>query len=342
MTDTVIELAEQYKRALIAKDLQAEKRLISAYQGLYARVRDLADALVLEIAGSEEMTPAQVQRTKRFGELMTRINSEMADYSAFTKVEMSTAAREAIRMGEANARSLIGMSIGDAALAGKFNALNPAVIEKLLGFLDPSGPLYDKLSKLGGWTADQVSQAIIEGVGLGKNPRTTAGMLTKTLKDGITERLGMGLTDSLRMMRTVQLYSYREANRASYVANNDVVKGWIWYADLAGACPSCVAMHGTEHPLTETLDDHHNGRCAMLPLVIGAKNDIQSGADWFEKQSEQYQRKELGDAKYEAWKGGAFKFGELSTTRQDDVYGEMRTTAPLWELLGSEPPTRTK
>jgi hypothetical protein len=46
----------------------------------------------------------------------------------------------------------------------------------------------------------------------------------------------------------------------------------------------------------------------------------------------------MGKEKHEAWKGGAFGFGELATKHQDDVYGLMTTEAPLWQLLGQEPP----
>lgn len=332
MPDDVLALAEQFRRALVANDVAAEKRLIAAYQGLYARVRDLADALVLEIAKDETLTPAQVRRLERYGRLLKTVEGELTDYQAFAKTEMSIAAREAIRMGEANARALVAIAFGDKQLAARFNVLNTAVIEQLLGFLSPEGELYKRLALLPKFTADQVANAILEGVGLGKNP--------KTIARGLTDAFGMGLTDSMRMMRTVQIYSYREANLASYRANSDVVSKWIWYANLATACPSCIAMHGTVHDLSERLNDHHNGHCAPLPLVIGAKNDITAGADWFAQQPEAYQRQTLGKSKFEAWKGGAFQFGDLVTTHNDAVYGEMRTTAPLWQLLGAEPPVR--
>ena len=332
MANDVLTLAEQFRRALVSNDIAAEKRLIAAYQGLYARVRDLADALVLEIAKDETLTPAQVRRMERYGRLLKTVEGELTDYGAFVKTEMSVAAREAIRMGEANARALVAIAFGDKQLAAKFNVLNTAVIEELLGFLSPEGELYKRLGGLPTYTADQVANAILEGVGLGKNP--------KTIARGLSDAFGMGLTDSMRMMRTVQIYSYREANRASYIANNDVVKRWIWYADLRQACPSCIAMHGTVHELSEKLNDHHNGHCTMLPLVIGAKNDVGPGADWFAQQPEAYQRQVLGKSKFEAWKGGAFQFGDLVDTHSDAVYGEMRSVAPLWKLLGAEPPVR--
>jgi hypothetical protein len=184
-----------------------------------------------------------------------------------------------------------------------------------------------------------VAAKIIEGVGLGLNPKTTAQMLTKRLTDETTNAVGMALTDSLRMMRTAQLWSYREANRASYVANSvengGVVQAWIWYAELAGACPSCVRMHGTVHSLNEILDDHHNGKCSMVAQVIGASNPVkQSGIEWFENLNEEQQKDLLGASKWSAWREGRFQFADISGVSKDPVYGDMKVERSLKDLLG--------
>ena len=297
-------------------------------------VSEKIDTLVLAIQATEDMTPAQVQRLKYYGSLLDGIRDELTRYQAFTQIEMSTAAREAIRLGEGNARILVAASLGDTAIAAKLTRINPVAIEKLLGFLTPEGALFKRLKKLAGVTAERVAAAIIEGVGLGKNPREIARMITK--------QMGMALTDSLRMTRTVQLWSYREANRASYIANSDVVKGWIWYADVTSACPACMAMHGTQHGSDENLDGHYNCRCTELPIVIGAKNDIPSGESVFSQLSEAEQKARLGADKWQAWQDGAFSFDQLATQHADSVYGHMRSETPLWELLGAEPPNRIK
>lgn len=260
MTDTVIELADKFKTALSRNDMAAQRRLITAYKGLWATIKEKVDNLILEISTLEEPTPAQIQRLKRYGILLDDIREELARYSAYTQVELSTAAREAIRLGEGNARLLTAASLGDAALASQLNRINPVAIEKLLGFLTPGGELFKRLDGMPNYTADQVANAILEGVGLGKNPKAIAKAITKTF--------GMALTDSMRTTRTVQLWAYREANRASYLANSDVVRGWIWYADVAKACPACMAMHGTEHGMDESLDDHFNGGCLVPETLV--------------------------------------------------------------------------
>ena len=73
----------------------------------------------------------------------------------------------------------------------------------------------------------------------------------------------------------------------------------------------------------------------MLPAVIGGKNPLQSGEDWFKSQPEDKQRAQFGsDTKWQAWKDGKFEFSALSSTHDDPVYGQMRTETPLRDLLG--------
>lgn len=340
-TSPLIEQVKRLKRAQAAQEARELDRLVRAYAVInQAAARD-AEALALQIAQiftetGKYPTPAQIQRLSRYRELMATVNQELGKYETFMRVEMGLSSRLAITEGERDARTLARLAARGVGVTTTFIPLNPSTIEQLAGFLDPRGPLYQRLGLLSGWTADQVSEKILEGVGLGLNPRTTARALSKKLMDGVTERLGMGLTDSLRMMRTVQLWSYREANRASYIANSDVVRGWVWYAELDGlTCPSCYAMHGTEHPMSEPLNDHHNGRCTMLPMVIGSSNPVkESGLQAFDKLNEEQQKEILGASKWDAWKEGKFTLADVSGVSNDKVYGDMRVERSLKDLLG--------
>jgi hypothetical protein len=318
---TVIDLAQQYRDALLKADLASMGRLTGAYQQLYSRLQDKIDLLIAAIDKLDKPTRGQVMRLGRYGDLIREIEKELTRYGVYAQVEISTMAREAISKAVAD-------SAGFMALYGITNrgALPVGAIEAMLGFLKPDGVLFKRLEGLAGFHAQKVADGLLEGIGLGYNPRKVAGM--------IQDLMGGGLTDALRMARTSNLYAYREATRANYIANDDVVKGWIWWAELdSDVCMSCVAMHGTIHPLDETLDDHHNGRCAMLPY-LGDNPADKTGEDWFNAQSEATQREMMGNDKFDAWKEGKFEFGNLSSTHTDDVYGEMRGETPLKDLIG--------
>lgn len=328
----ILRIVQQFHNALDKHDKRALNRLIDAYGRVYSRLQDKI-TLLTDAIEADNPTPGQLVKMARYKDLIRQTEVELADYQVILRNEIEGVSRDAIAFaGRDTSRILQAMGV-----LGGFNRLPTATIKTLLGFLDESSPLYQRIGQLAGVHAKSVADAIVDGVSLGKNPRVIAGI--------IRDDLGGGLTDALRMTRTVQIYSYREASRANYVANSDIVDGWYWFSALDDrTCASCVSLHGSgPYPLDEPLNDHHNGRCTMIPAVTGFTNPIeQTGEDYFNSLSEAKQREVLGKEKYQAFKDGGFKFNDLSTTRRDDVYGDMRVETPLWELLGAEPPVRTR
>lgn len=328
----LIEQVEKFKAGQSRREVSELRRLVDAYQVVYTRTQDEVEAFLLKLEkqaeAGEAITPNQVRKMARYRQLLEEIEDQVNRYSQYTGIELNASARLAIGEGQRDALKLVELAANGQLTTAELRALNPEVIEQLVGFLAKDGALWKNLDGLGAWTSDQVGQAILEGIGLGQNPRTIAQAITKSL--------GMGLTQSLQMMRTVQLWSYREANRASYGANSDVVTGWVWLAELdEKTCASCIAMHGTEHPLDEPLNDHHNGRCTMVPMTVLSGNPVeQTGEAWFTGQSEKMQKDILGGSMWDAWKEGKFTLADIPGTYQDEVYGEMRAAKTLKELLG--------
>lgn len=329
---TVIDLANDLTRSLDRRDLATINRIINAYAAINDRLQDSIDALIEQIANSGNLTRGQVERLERFNRLIAQTNDELDRFQSYLATEVDQSARSNISIGSGDIERLIRTIVNDngGVLAG-FNRLPTKAIERLVGFLDRSGPLFSRMQGLGQFVAYGMRAAILEGVGLGRNPRRIARE--------ITNALGVGLTDALRITRTAQIYSYREAGRAVMAANENIVSGWYWYAFLGDnrVCMSCIAQHGTLHNINETLNDHHNGRCIAIPAVAGVDSPIeQSGEDWFKGQPEVRQRALMGNGKFLSWQAGGFDFGSLSVRYDDGVYGTMRREATLTELLGNK------
>jgi hypothetical protein len=291
---------------------------------MYDRLAGDVEALTLAIEQMDKPTAAQVKALPQYKRLIRRGQDELDKFTAYLETALGTVAAGAIALGLAHSAGLINSLTG-----GKFTGLDRGVMPQLLKYLDPDGPLYVRLKELTGATVEKVTQTILDGVSSGYNPRKIAGM--------IQDSFGGGLTDALRNTRTVQLYSYRDSARANYMASNGLVTGWVWYAELdADVCMSCVAMHGTIHPLDETLDDHYNGRCAALPYIEGLTGNIPSGQSWFESLSDDEQAAMMGNEKHDHYKAGDFEFSQLSKETPNDVYGQMRTESSLRDLLNEE------
>lgn len=210
--------------------------------------------------------------------------------------------------------------------------------EEILSFFDEGSTWYQSLvSQFGEAVAQGMRAALIEQVVGGAGPQVIAAILVR--------EFGMGLSWALRMARTALLYARRAAELEFYRNNSQVVKGWTWHAHLDNrVCISCVRMHGTVHGLDETLNDHWNGRCAMIPKtiawadlgVVGVEDPapVQPGEDWFKGLSDEEQRRLMGPAMWRAWQDGVINWDQLSRVQSDPVYGEMRGAPNLRELLG--------
>ena len=317
-------LIADLRKEIDAKDAETLANLARAYDRVvYKPLQGDIDSLVKLIEAAKGIP--NVANTTEFKRLMADAQEKLKAWQTYLDATATNAATSIIPVGMDHAEQLVRA----AGIEGAFRKMEPAQIERLLRYLDEGSPLYQRIASYAPYFEKYISASIIDGVMSGKNPKTIASL--------ITNLFGMPLTDSLRMTRTVQIWSYREAGRASYLANGDVVKGWIWYAELdSETCASCWAMHGTEHSLDETLDDHYNGRCTAIPMTIGASNDIKSGASQFSDLSEAKQREILGDAKFDAWKEGKFEFGQLSTQHSDEIYGSMRNVTSLQDLVGGD------
>lgn len=212
------------------------------------------------------------------------------------------------------------------------------MIEQILQFFGPGSAWYAMLvDRFGAAVADGMRQAMIQQIVAGAGPREIAALLVR--------EFGVGLTWALRMVRTSLLHARREAELAFYQANSHVIRGWVWHAHFDGrVCISCVVMHGTRHTVDEHLIDHYNGRCAMVPItipwsdlgVVGLEEPpaVQPGSAWFAGLSEAEQQRLMGPSMWRAWQDGAISWEQMSQVRSDPVYGDMRGSPSLRDLLG--------
>lgn len=187
--------------------------------------------------------------------------------------------------------------------------------------------------------AQRVRDVVLDAISRGKNPRETAQLLAGWL-DGSKS----ALRDAERIARTTQLYAARRGTQLIYIGNE--IDRWMWSANIGNprTCLACVAMHGTIHPSTQTLNDHWLGRCAPLPItprwrdlgLDGSDEHPVTGVAWFNNQTEDEQRRIMGAELYDFWRAGLFEFNPRSVVGVDrhPVFGEMRHRKPNYEIVG--------
>ena len=259
-----------------------------------------------------------------------------ADYAARRLVET---AQQSSAVVTGAARRLIELSLSDAA------ALIGAQLPTSWPLNRPAKPELDAIvqrattqitSRM--WAlSDEASEAmrrrLIQGVAAGRNPRETARLMVRDVEGDFDG----GLARAQVIARTETIDAYRAGARAHHEANADVLAGWVWLANLSErTCPSCVAMHGTEHALDEPGPlDHPQGRCSRMPLVKpelvpGAPTPtIESGPEWLARQPEGVQRSVLGPRRFEAWQDGDYPASRWAVRRESPDWRASYAPGPI-------------
>lgn len=342
----VLELAAEKRAAIIARDADVLNDITRSYARAVQRLQsDVEHLIAVAAEGGESLTAGQLAHLAATRNMIEGIKAEMDQFASVladkideaTLAEINAAGLDTLQMAHA---SLPALEL--AEINGIWTRVVPDQVYQAYGMFGPEGAIHDMLvARFGDDVANHAKNTLLTGFIAGKNPRQIASHLNTAT--------GHGLDWAMTTARTANLWAYRSASQLNYLRNAAVVKGWIWYAQLDDrVCLSCIAQHGSFHPNSEILADHHRGRCTPLPVtrtyaelgfdVGDAFNPlaVQSGEEWFNTLDPGVQRQMLGPSKYKAWKDGAFDFGQLSGVRSDQIYGPMRVEESLKGMVGAE------
>ena len=259
-----------------------------------------------------------------------------ADYAARRLVEtaqqssavVTGAARRLVELSMTDAAALIG-----AQLPATWPLNRPAKPELDAIMQRATTQITSRMWALSDEASEAMRRRLIQGVAAGRNPRDTARLMVRDVEGDFDG----GLARAQVIARTETIDAYRAGAKAHHEANADVLAGWVWLANLSErTCPSCVAMHGTEHALDEPGPlDHPQGRCSRMPLVKpelvpGAPTPtIESGPEWLARQPEGVQRSVLGPRRFAAWQDGDYPVSRWAVRRESPDWRASYTPGPI-------------
>lgn len=289
----------------------------------YRQARERLDELVQALPEGELTTRELLFAQQRLRLLGAQLDAALDDLIQRGAQITADGQREFVALAQEHAEAL---AKAGATLDITWAQLPAQAVEQLLGQLQPGSPLHDLLAELGDELHRMVERELVAGLALGGNPRDVALRMVDNLR--------LAYVRAERIARTELLRAYRETTRQSYMANANVVHGWIWYSALdVRTCPACWAMHGTRHTLDEVLDDHPNGRCAMVPVTDWSR-PVPLGDVIFADLPQDKQRAILGQAAWEAYRDGRVALRDFVGRRSHSRWGTMRYAKSLRSVLG--------
>lgn len=319
---------QQFRQQLAAEAEAEARRLQQAYR---AQLQRLNEQLALsKLAGEGALYSARaIERAReQVREALNGLTGE---------IEARSRAVEAggIAIGTQAGTKAMGDSIGT-----RFNQPSVEQIRSLVGYVD-SPAFQAAMDAYGPHHGDAVADILLDGASRGVDPVRTARLVSKYTTD-------VPLFDALRTVRTVQIWSARQGSHEIYRANADVLNGWLWSAARDGhVCMSCRSQDGKIFPLSATLNDHHLGRCAPVPVTktwgeLGFEggsevlDGYETGIQRFEAMTDAEQIAVMGRAAWQAWKDGRFTLDQYAQPYSNPIYGPMLGEASLTQLVGPE------
>jgi SPP1 gp7 family putative phage head morphogenesis protein len=284
---------------------------IAVQDRLEKDILKLAQELSKKAAAGEVATQAQLWQMDRYQSLLAQTRTQVSRYAGWAEGSVSQEQLEMGLLGQAHA----GSAIQAYGIAGTFDRLQPEVVRAMVGLTGDGSPVKDLLLK--GWpdSVDGLTKALLDGTALGWNPRKTA----REMQTGVDR----GLDRMIRIARTEQIRVYR-ASTLERFQDSGVVTGYKRIAaKQERTCLPCLLLDGTEYDVDEELDDHVNGRCAMVPIVRDyADPSWPSGRDWFDDLDEDAQARIMGPGNFAKWQDGEVELDDLITRTHDKVWGD--------------------
>lgn len=328
MPPSVIDAVNSHRHVLDNLDRSQASRLLGEWVSLARGLSNDIDALALEMAERHAQgLPTKLwhlQRMDRYQKLMGQIQAQTRQYVEIAVGDVTHQQARMVELGLTHSQQMLNMST--PGLTMEFDRLPVSAFVGQVGNTGAGTPLGSLFAELPRETAQQATQALLKGTGLGWNPRKTA----QAMKNNI----GLTYQRSLLIARTEQNRVYREATRQQYMASN-IVEGYRRVASkTARTCIACLMMDGRFFPLSVPFEEHPNGRCVAVPVVMGGRKiEWESGEDWFRRQDDMTQRQIMGPGAHRAWRNGEFDLADIVSKRVDNKWGNSYVPTPLGQLV---------
>jgi SPP1 gp7 family putative phage head morphogenesis protein len=329
----VIRVMLDYKAALLRLETEQVQEMGARWLQMERNLQGSFDALALEIQQlqdqGQDVKISKLVRMERYKRLLSQVDEQLDFYTTYADGRIQKGQLDWLKMGIQNAADAIRMYFRtQGRISSAFDILPVSAIESMVGLTGSGSPLRTLLRESWPSAVEGLTTRLIDAIGLGKNPMDTA----RAMRDGF----GVGFNRAINIARTEQLRAYRQSNIEQY-RTSKLVQG---YKRLSArdtrVCPACLmADDGTVYGLDVPFEEHPQGRCTPVPVVIGMPEvQWQNGQAWFLAQNDAAQRSILGAGRYEAWKGGAFDLADLVKREDNDIWGASLITKSLKELTG--------
>lgn len=329
MPPLVIDLMQGWRADLLRGDEAMQRAMAQRWLGVEQALSAQLDALTLELQrDGGRVTMGQLQRNRRYRALMGQADDELRKYRRFVEGRIVDRQQALLNAAISHSQAAVSAVATEAELLVQFNRLPVSAVENMVGLTGDGNPVRDILADASRDGPEGLTQELVDGIALGRNPVETA---RRALRLG----LAISFTRMATIARTETLRVYRQTTLESYQRSNVVVGYRRLAARDRRTCIGCLFADGRFYRLDQPFDEHPAGRCAMVPVLRSVPPvQFETGQEWFKRQPESTQRAMLGPSRLDLWQRGEVSLDDLVTRRWDDTWGGALVPAPVRSLRG--------
>ncbi|MCB8988092.1 MAG: hypothetical protein H6661_10135 [Ardenticatenaceae bacterium] len=328
----IVDIAAQFREALIRQDGAALAEMARRWLAVETLMLADTERLIEQVQAmkAEGATAEQIRwrlaRLDIYQQLLAQIGQQLAVYNRRAAGDIEAESEQARELAREHAAGYV-QAVSNGRVTLSTANLPVGAVENIAAIARGNQPLYNLLSNAYPAAVQGITNELLYGTAVGRNPRETARAIVR-------KGLAPGLNHILLVARDQQIRNYREMTRTLY-DRSEAVTG---YARLAAknkrTCLACLALDGTVYETNELMALHPQDRCSLVPIVAGfPRPQFQSGEDWFRRQPPAVQREMMGPRRYQAWQDGRFRFGQLATVTENETWGPNAQVTAVSDLL---------
>lgn len=316
----------------------------AAWNEIQSEWTEAIDDLVAASKDNRWPSRAQIRRAERAKKALQVTREAIDDLAYDFNLRVLSEVQTLTGIASAWEAKLIGSQLPrsegtDAELAVRFDRVDKEALEAIVE--RTTGRIESLTRPLSRQAVSAMQSSLIRGIAIGDNPRTAAARMLQRVEGDFNG----GRNRALVIARTEMLDAYRASARAQDLANASMLRGWQWVARLdRRTCPSCWAMHGTTHDVTDPGPlDHQQGRCARLPRTKGWDElgfDVDEPADIlpiardvFDQMPRADQLAVLGPRKLAMLDAEQIGFEDLTKRRSTDGWRDSYVPTTMHDLI---------
>src|SRR4030095_15091755 len=190
----VVRLMRIFKREIAQAGSAQQAEMARRWLAVERRLMGHIDALALSMTAIHEaggtVSANMLMNDRRYRELLVQLQAEQAKYTVYAERTITNGQQAMAQAGISQSQAAIAVQVSTS-----FNRLPVSAVEHMVGLTGAGTPLNSLLVQSWPLSAQGLTQALVDGVALGYNPRKVARNMAQGMTGSLNRMMVLASTE---------------------------------------------------------------------------------------------------------------------------------------------------